>query len=68
MTTREHYLKLIWRHTHRDYRGKIDGEKAILVLREGGTHAVKLTDLTEAEFRDKAAYALKKEDARKRPD
>jgi hypothetical protein len=42
-------LALIWKHTHRDYKGKIDGVKYVLVLREGGTCSVALTDLTDAE-------------------
>lgn len=52
---RKQQLALIYRHTHRDYKGN----GAILVLREGGTHSVPLSCLTEAEIADKLPYAIK---------
>jgi hypothetical protein len=51
--TREEKLLAIWRNTHADFKGKIDGKACILVLREGGTHSVPLTDLTDEEIADK---------------
>jgi hypothetical protein len=51
--TREEKLVAIWRNTHADFKGKIDGKACILVLREGGTHSVPLTDLTDDEIADK---------------
>jgi hypothetical protein len=48
--TREEKLLAIWRNTHADFKGKIDGKACILVLREGGTHSVPLTDLTDDEI------------------
>jgi hypothetical protein len=54
--TREEKLAAIWRNTHADFKGKIDGKAHILVLREGGTHSVPLTDLTD----DEIAYKLPK--------
>lgn len=54
---------LIYRHTHRDYRGST-GDKAILVMRAAGTTLVPLTELTEAEVEDLLPYALRKEAAR----
>lgn len=50
--TPEHAMKLavIWGKTHRNYRGKVNGQKAILVLRDGGTQLVPLSALTDAEI------------------
>lgn len=52
MLTREQKLKKVWNNTHKDYRGKIDGRKSILVYRSGTT-LVFLDDLTDAEINDK---------------
>lgn len=47
-------LDRIWKQTHRDYKGiRADGTKAILVLRNGGTHSVPLTELTEQEIAER---------------
>lgn len=47
-------LKTIWKKTHRDYKGiRADGTKAILVLRNGGTHSVPLTELTDEEISER---------------
>ena len=43
-------LAVIWGKTHRDFRGKIEGKKAILVNRDGATQLVPLSDLTDAEI------------------
>jgi hypothetical protein len=43
-------LAVVWGATPKDYRGKIDGKKAILVLRDGATCLVPLTDLTDKEI------------------
>jgi len=44
-------LTLIYRHTHKDYRGKLAGRKTILMGRPGvGTCLVFLEDLTAAEI------------------
>lgn len=59
--TRAEKLNLIYRHTHRDFKGGGKGTfRSILVYRKG-TALVLLDDLTEAEIEDKLAYALKKE-------
>jgi hypothetical protein len=47
---RKKQLAAVWRNTHRDFKGKINGVRGILVLREGGTHSVPLDDLTDAEI------------------
>lgn len=62
--TRAEKLRLIYRWTHSDFKGRIDGEPSILVLR-GSTTLVMLKDLTDAEIADKLPYALKKEAERK---
>lgn len=46
-------LDKVWRKTHRDYRGTIDGIRHILVLRNGGTCSVPLSHLTDAEIADR---------------
>lgn len=57
---RKEALKLIWRHTHKDYRGALDGAKTILVFRNG-TCLVALDDLTDAEIAEKLPLAQKME-------
>lgn len=56
--TRDEQLKAIWRTTHRDYRGMLDGQRTILVLRQGGTHLVPLTNLTDDEIARKLPKGL----------
>lgn len=54
-------LKLIYRHTHKDYKGKFpDGTKTILVCR-GGTCLVALDDLTDTEIADRLPSAQRME-------
>jgi hypothetical protein len=43
-------LAKIWRETHRDFKGKMDGVKTVMVLRGGGSTLVALDDLTDAEI------------------
>jgi len=50
MEDRKAKLAKIYRFTHRDYKGKINGVKTILVLRNGGTTLVALDSLTDAEI------------------
>lgn len=45
-------LKAIWSATHRDFRGLVNGEKTILIWRNG-TNLVPLRLLTESEIADK---------------
>jgi hypothetical protein len=56
--TRKEAENLVWSRTHRDYKGvvTIGANKKIryvLVLREGGTHSVPLSSLTDAELADR---------------
>lgn len=47
-----HQYDMIWRATHRDYKGlDADGLRSIMVYRNGTT-IVALEDLTNAEFND----------------
>ena len=63
---RKQQLNLIWRHTHRDYKGtRADGVKTILVNENGATCLVELDALTDAQIAEKLPYCLKKEQERK---
>jgi hypothetical protein len=46
---REQKLEAIWRSTHADFKGRIDGTRTILVYRNG-TCLVRLADLTDDEI------------------
>lgn len=51
-------MNLIWKHTHPDYRGKIDGVRYVLVGRRGsGTCSVPLQSLTAEEHAEMLKYA-----------
>jgi hypothetical protein len=43
-------LKEIWKQTHKDYKGLIDGARMIMILRNGATRLVKLDELTDEEI------------------
>jgi hypothetical protein len=55
---RDKKLAIVWKHTHRDYKGKLNGERSIMVYREG-TCLVLLKDLTDAEIEARIPRALK---------
>lgn len=50
--TREQKLAIVYRTTHKDYKGKIGDTKTIMVYRNG-TFLVALNDLTDAEIADR---------------
>lgn len=58
--TRAEKLKLIYRHTHKDFKGTLTGDKSILVYRNG-TCLVALDDLTDEEIEQSIGYAVRKE-------
>lgn len=58
--TREQQLQLIYRHTHRDYKGRVSGVPSILVLR-GSTMLFPLSDLTDEEIASRLPYAQHQE-------
>jgi hypothetical protein len=61
-------IRSIWRSTHPDFRGEIDGTKCVLVLRAGsGTCSVAIEDLTDSEFDDKLRYAKGREARGEKP-
>jgi hypothetical protein len=67
--TRKEAENLVWSQTHRDYKGvvTIGANKKIryvLVLREGGTHSVPLSSLTDAEIADRLPKFASFEDAK----
>jgi hypothetical protein len=64
MVSRKHALKIIYRHSHRDRKGTIDGYKTILALREAGTCLVPLDALTDEEVTAQLPYAIQKETER----
>ena len=56
--TRAQKLALVWKHTHSDFKGKLDGERTIMVFRNGSC-LVALDDLTDAEIEDKLPKEFK---------
>jgi len=51
--TREQKLKMVWKNTHKDFRGKLpDGTKTVMIYRNG-TCLVALENLTDAEINDR---------------
>lgn len=53
---------LVWKHTHADFKGKIDGQKNVLHLVPGkGTCLVFLSTFTEAELLEKIPSRIKAE-------
>jgi hypothetical protein len=59
--TRESALTIIWRHTHRDFRGTSEGVKTILVGGTGGTSLVALDALTDEQLMDKLTSSMRLE-------
>jgi hypothetical protein len=59
--TREQKLNLIYRHTHRDYKGSGKGEDRTILIYRNGTSLVPLKALTDAEIERDLPYALHKE-------
>lgn len=56
--TREQKLRIVWKHTHRDFRGALNGERTIMVYRNG-TCLVRLKDLTDTEIEERIPRALR---------
>jgi len=56
--TREQKLRLVWKHTHRDYKGMLEGQRSIMVYRNG-TCLVLLKDLTDKEIDERIPRACK---------
>lgn len=63
--TRDEKLTLIYRHTHRDFKGHWpDKTRNIMIWRSGGSHLVSLDDLTDVEIADKLPSAIRAEQKR----
>ncbi|CAM2198430.1 conserved protein of unknown function (plasmid) [Paraburkholderia kururiensis] len=69
--SRRQKLALIYRHTHRDYKGRAGsqwgehaGEKTIVVNEEGASVLTLLETLSDGQIADLLPYALEKERAR----
>lgn len=60
--TRDQKLKIVWKHTHRDYKGTLEGQRSIMVYRQG-TCLVLLKDLTDKEIEERIPRALKENPA-----
>lgn len=70
--SRDQKLTIIYRHTHRAFkgnagprRGEQQGKKSLLVNVKGATCLVLLENLSDEQIADKLPYALKKEAARR---
>lgn len=61
--TRKEALRLIWRHTHRDFKGKLeDGTRSILVNGgAAGSILVELDKLSDAHIMRKLPYCARKD-------
>jgi hypothetical protein len=57
-TERDKKLALVWKHKHRDYKGRINGERYVMIYRNG-TMSVPLTDLTDAEIETSLPKGMK---------
>ncbi|MDX8445339.1 hypothetical protein [Mesorhizobium captivum] len=47
---RDEGLKAVWRRTHADFKGTVDGKGSLMVFRRDGPTLVALNDLTPAEI------------------
>ena len=61
--TRDEKLNAVWKHTHNDYKGKLNGERSIMIYRQG-TCLVLLKDLTDAEIEYALPSSMKQEIAK----
>lgn len=56
--TRDQKLMIVWKHTHPDYKGMLEGQRSIMVYRQG-TCLVLLKDLTDTEIEERMPRSLK---------
>ncbi|WP_175816980.1 hypothetical protein [Burkholderia diffusa] len=70
--SRKQKLAVIYRHTHRDYKGPAGpawgehaGEKTLMVNENGASVLTLLETMSDAQIADKLPYALKKEAERR---
>ncbi|KWK80779.1 hypothetical protein [Burkholderia ubonensis] len=70
--SRKQKLAIIYRHTHRDFKGPAGpawgvhaGEKTLMINENGGSVLTLLETLSDEQIADKLPYALKKEAERR---
>lgn len=59
MITRKKLEGLVYKHTHADFKGRIDGVRTILKCTNQGTCAVPLTSFTDEELLEKLPSRVK---------
>jgi hypothetical protein len=59
--TKQEQLTIIYRHTHRDYKGKVNGERAILINENGATVLCPLSALTDKQIARTFPYCYRRE-------
>lgn len=65
--SRAQEIRLIYKHTHRDYRSMTNGKRSVLYLdKERGTCLSPIEALPEDVYAEKLRYALSREAASKR--
>ncbi|MBT1509434.1 hypothetical protein KIP88_02870 [Bradyrhizobium sp. SRL28] len=57
-SVRDRKLAAVWKYKHRDYKGRINGVRYVMVYRNG-TMSVPLADLTDAEIEDALPAAVR---------
>jgi hypothetical protein len=51
--TRDQKLELVWKHTHRDFRGHNGNAERTVLIYDNGTCLVRLADLTDAQINER---------------
>ena len=59
MITRKKLESLVYKHTHKDFKGKIDGNRTILVGTPEGTCLVFLSSLTDEQLWSRVPQKVK---------
>lgn len=54
-------VNLIWKHTHRDYRGELDAKKSIMFNDNGATKLSAVIDLPDDVWANRLASAIRSE-------
>lgn len=62
--TRDQKLALIYRHEHKDYKGKAGADKTIFRWAKFGGGIIALTEMTDTEIAERLPRALRKETER----
>lgn len=54
-------IRLVWKHTHRDFKSNSNGVKKVMYMENGVTTLGPIETMPEEEFQRKLNYAMKKE-------